>query len=193
MNSPTSILVVEDDQDLAELLKLHLEDAGHRCDLERDGEDALALSLAGNHDLIVLDVMLPRLDGLEICRQLRAAGRTTPVLMLTARGEEVDKVLGLELGADDYVTKPFAIREVLARVRALLRRVRLTRDGDNLSASFTVGALTIDAGRRRVTLSGGEVELTAREFDLLALLARHPGRVFTRLELLETVWGYAHV
>ena len=192
MTPPAAILLVEDDPDLAALLRLHLEDLGLRCDHSADGADGLALALAGPYALVVLDVMLPTLGGLEVCRRLRAAGRSTPVLMLTARGEEVDKVLGLELGADDYVTKPFALREVLARVRALLRRAELNRTEGAAVQPVTVGALRIEPDKRRALLDGVPVELTAKEFDLLALFASHPGRVFPRTELLERVWGYTH-
>ncbi len=192
MTAPASILVVEDDPDLAALLRLHLDDLGHACEVAHDGATGLARALEGAFDLLVLDVMLPGLDGLEVVKRLRAAGRSTPVLMLTARGDEVDKVLGLELGADDYVTKPFALREVLARVKALLRRVRLDTAPAEDAAPFAVGPLQVEPAKRRVVLDEAPVELTAKEFDLLALLARHPGRVFTRLELLDRVWGYSH-
>jgi DNA-binding response OmpR family regulator len=197
MSTSPAILLVEDDPDLAALLRLHLEDLGFRCDHCVDGADGLARAQAGPYALVVLDGMLPTLDGLEVCKQLRATGSTTPVLMLTARGEEVDKVLGLEFGADDYVTKPFAVRELLARVKALLRRVELDRlDGDRaesgLAEPFTVGTLRIEPEKRRALLGGEPVELTAKEFELLTLFARHPGRVFPRMELLERVWGYTH-
>lgn len=192
MNSPPSVLVLEDDADISALLRLHLEEAGYHCDVEADGSAGLERVLSRSYDLLVLDLMLPGTDGLEICRRVRAAGRPTVILMLTARGEELDKVLGLELGADDYVTKPFSIREVLARVKALLRRVDPGRADEGKAEPFSSAGLTIDPSKRRATLEGGEVELTAKEFDLLALLARHPGRVFTRLELLDRVWGYSH-
>ncbi|HEX8385511.1 MAG TPA: response regulator transcription factor [Rubricoccaceae bacterium] len=195
MSTTPAILLVEDDPDLAALLRLHLEDLGFRCDHSADGADGLARALAGPYALVVLDGMLPSLDGVEVCKRLRAAGSATPVLMLTARGEEVDKVLGLELGADDYVTKPFAVRELLARVKALLRRVELDRhdaDRGGETEPFTVGALRIEPEKRRALLGDEPVELTAKEFELLALFARHPGRVFPRMELLERVWGYTH-
>ncbi len=185
------ILVVEDDRDIGRLLQIHLRDAGWDADLSANGQEGLDLALAGGYDLVVLDLTLPGLGGLEICRRLREQPPWVPILMLTARSSEADRVLGLEVGADDYLVKPFSVRELMARARALFRRVEATR-GESQSHTLTFGDLTIDARKRRVLLNGKEVELTAREFDLLHHFAQHPGRVYTRSELLDAVWGYGH-
>ena len=188
-----SVLVVEDDPDIAELVALHLRDDGFEVEVAADGEAGLAAARRGDHDLVVLDLMLPGLDGLSVCRELRAGDRHIPVLMLTARSSEMDRVVGLELGADDYLTKPFSVRELVARVRALLRRVdALGQTGEAAPERITVGGLAIDPAKRRVTVDGEEVELTAKEFDLLWYLASHPGRVYSRTQLLDQVWGYNH-
>jgi DNA-binding response OmpR family regulator len=185
------LLVVEDDAEIADLVLLHLRRAGYEAEHARRGRDALDRIERRRFDLLVLDLGLPDgLDGLEVCRRLRARGDATPVVMLTARSEEIDRVLGLELGADDYVTKPFSVRELVARVNAVLRRVE--ERGERVASAIEVGALRIDTERHEVTREGVPVELTPREFDLLAWFARHPGRVYTRGELLEHVWGYGH-
>ncbi|MEA2570305.1 MAG: two-component system, OmpR family, alkaline phosphatase synthesis response regulator PhoP [Acidobacteriota bacterium] len=187
------ILVVEDDRDIAALVELHLRDLGADVTLVHDGRAALDLAMARSFDLIVLDLMLPSVDGLEICRRLRAQNRYTPILMLTARSTDVDRIVGLEIGADDYLTKPFNVRELVARVKALLRRVdALSKNEPEEISRMEFGELTIDVIKRRVTLRGAEVELTAREFELLLHFARHPGRVYTRAQLLDQVWGYGH-
>jgi DNA-binding response OmpR family regulator len=185
------ILLIEDNEDIAQLVSLHL--AGIRCQVQHvaDGAAGLEAALEGAHDLVVLDLMLPGLDGLEVCRKLRAAERQVPILMLTARCSELDRVLGLELGADDYLTKPFSVLELVARVKALLRRAA----PQALPAAAEVvalGSLRIDLARREVRVHGRDVELTAKEFDLLVHFARSPGRVMTRLQLLQQVWGYGH-
>ena len=189
MPQPPPVLVVEDDRDLAELLALHLTEAGHRVEVVGDGALGLQRALAETFGMIVLDRMLPGLTGIQVCQQLRDAGRTIPILMLTARGAEADRVEGLEIGADDYVSKPFSIPEVLARVQALLRRAEMGRPADP-DEELVSGALVVRPGEQRVTVDGERVDLTAKEFDLLALLARHPGRAFSRQELLDRVWGY---
>ena len=191
------LLVVEDDADLSDLLRLHLSDAGYAVEAVADGALALQKALAGGYDLLVLDVMLPGLTGTEVCRRLRAAGRTVPILMLTARGAEADRVAGLETGADDYVPKPFSVREVLARVAALLRRVAMDRPPPDPDEALAVGGLTVLPQQRVVLRDGAPLALTAKEFDLLVLFARHPGRAFSRADLLDLVWGvqyagYAH-
>jgi DNA-binding response OmpR family regulator len=187
------VLVVEDDRDIADLVALHLRDLQHEVEVVEDARVALDRALGDGFDLIVLDLMLPGGDGLEICRRLRGREIHTPILMLTARSAEIDRVLGLELGADDYVTKPFSIRELQARVKALLRRSRLPGRGAAPGGErIEVGELAIDLGRRTVTVVGAPVELTAKEFDLLAQFARHPGRVYSRAQLLDLVWGHAH-
>ena len=186
-----TVLVVEDDADIRNLVRLHLEDAGFTVEATDNGTDGLRRSLDGDADLVVLDLMLPGVDGLEVCRRLRAEAPQLPVLMLTARTAEVDRVVGLEMGADDYLTKPFSVRELVARVKAILRRID-TLDAASQPACLSVGPIEIDADARRVEVGGEAVELTAREFDLLTFFARHPGRVFTRGQLLDHVWGYTH-
>ncbi len=183
------ILVVEDDRHLVELLKYNLEKEGYKTSHATDGSVALAQVRRDKPDLVILDLMLPGLSGLEVCRQLRRSDEFAglPVLMLTARGEEADRVAGLEIGADDYVTKPFSVREIVAHVRALLRR----REAPESAASATIEhrGFRIDPQQHSLTLEGKRVELSALEFRLLYFLASHPGRVFTRDQLLDRVWG----
>jgi DNA-binding response OmpR family regulator len=187
------ILIIEDDKDIARLAELHLKDAGYEVGLAYDGDSGLARALSKAYDLIVLDLMLPGTDGLEICRRVRAAPAYTPILMLTAKSSELDRVLGLEIGADDYLVKPFSIREFLARVKALFRRVEaLTSESTDGRKTIKAGGLAIDVDKRKVTLHEQTVTLTPREFDLLLRFAGHPGRVYTRLELLNLVWGYGY-
>lgn len=187
------ILVIEDSRDIAHLLELHLQDLGCQVEVVHDGHAGLQRVLETSYDLIILDLMLPGIEGLDICRRLRAKPNYTPVLMLTAKSSEFDRVLGLEVGADDYLTKPFSIRELLARVKALFRRVDIlaTQSTQN-SEIIRIGDLVIDAEKRKVTLGDANVELTAKEFDLLVQFAHHPGRVYTRSQLLDLVWGYGH-
>ena len=189
-----TIVVAEDERDLNNLVRRHLEDEGHRVVQAFDGPSAVLAVGQERPDLLILDWMLPRLDGLEVCRRVRRDS-IVPILMLTARSEEVDRVLGLEVGADDYLTKPFSIRELLARVRAMLRRVELLRDArpaDGDSPILVDGPLRIDIGQHVVSLDGRPLELTPKEFDLLALLVRNPGRAFSRDYLVETIWGYEY-
>ncbi len=192
--TPRAVLVVEDDPDIGSLVELHLSDAGHRVVVESNGNRGLEQALSGDFDLVILDLMLPGVDGLEICRRLRAEAHHIPILMLTARSTEVDRVVGLEMGADDYLTKPFSVRELLARVKALFRRVEaFTTDAASSEDEVLVaGDLLINRARREARLSGDVVNLTAKEFDLLLHFASHPGQVFTRSQLLDRVWGYAH-
>jgi DNA-binding response OmpR family regulator len=180
-------LVVDDEKLLVKGLKRSLEQEGYLVLVSYDGEECLKILEREDVDLILLDLMLPGIDGLELCRIIRK-GRDIPIIMLTARGEDVDKIVGLELGADDYITKPFNTRELIARIRAVLRRYSAT-PGDNRSKVIQVGQLRIDSLRRKVFRGDEKVDLTAREFDLLYLLATHPGRVFNRENLLESVWG----
>jgi len=188
------ILVVEDDRDIAHLVELHLQDLGADVTIAHDGGVALELALRRSFDLVILDLMLPGIDGLEICRRLRARSNYTPILMLTARSSDVDRIVGLEIGADDYLTKPFNIRELIARVKALLRRVdALSKpEAADAPAILDFGELVIDVEKRKVTLRGEPIDLTAKEFDLLLHFARNPGRVYTRAQLLDLVWGYGH-
>ena len=182
------VLIVEDDNDLVKLLKYNLEKEGFRVNYATDGTIALAEARRDPPDLVILDLMLPGLDGLEVCRQLRRADRFagTPVLILSARNEEADRVVGLEVGADDYVTKPFSTREVIARVRALLRRHEQV--GPSRS-KLQRGELVIDPNAHMVSVNGRAIELSALEFRLLHYIAQHPGMVFSREQLLDSVWG----
>ena len=188
------ILVVEDNADIAELVALHLRDLDCEVVLVADGARGYELAAAGGWDLIILDLMLPRMEGLELCRRLRAGDSYTPILMLTAKSSEVDRVVGLEMGADDYLTKPFSIRELIARVKAIFRRLEALGPAaqDTAEQPIEAGDMAIDPDKRQVTIAGAPVELTAREFDLLLQFARHPGRVYTRQQLLDMVWGYGH-
>lgn len=188
------ILVIEDNKDLARLLEIHLNDLFYEVELAFDGVAGLAKAEAHTYDLVILDVMLPGIDGLEICRRLRSDPAYTPILMLTSKSSELDRVLGLEIGADDYVTKPFSIRELIARVKAIFRRVEgLQTDlSKSQKSRICVGDLVIDPEKRMVSLKGQTVEITAKEFDLLWHFAQHPGKVYTRSRLLDQVWGYGH-
>ncbi|MHB8438327.1 MAG: response regulator transcription factor [Acidimicrobiales bacterium] len=184
---PKAVLVVEDEPVIAELISMYLRQGGYQVRCVDDGDKALATVRSEAPAAIVLDVGLPGIDGIEVCRRLRSAGDWTPVLFVTARDDEVDRVIGLELGADDYITKPFSPRELVARVNNVLRRV----DGPPSAATvLVVGDVRLDLGNRRVFAGGVELELTTTEFDLLAYLMRRPGWVFTRDQLLEDVWGY---
>lgn len=188
------VLLIEDDVDIGELLTLHLRDLGCTVEAHADGGTGLAAAVErGPWNLVVLDLELPNVDGLEICRRVRAAAAYTPILMLTARAGELDRVLGLELGADDYLTKPFSVVEFAARVKAILRRVeRLSQPPPAELRTLRVGALLIDLDRRIARRNGLVLDLTAKEFDLLAHLMRHPARVFSRTQLLDLVWGTTH-
>ncbi len=188
------ILVIEDERDFAQLIRLHLSAIDCRVRLAFDGGSGLAEAVAGKNDLIILDLMLPGEDGLEICRRLRAREDYTPILILTSRASEMDRVLGLEMGADDYMTKPFSVLELLARVKAIFRRVKAIseRHQETLGIIY-VSEMVIDPGRHSVTLGEQKVDLTAKEFELLLQLARNPGRVYTREQLLDLVWGYNHI
>ncbi len=200
-NSTHKILVIEDERDIARLVQMHLSDAHHHVEIAHDGASGLERALSGDFDLVVLDLMLPGIDGLEICRRLRARSPYVLILMLTSKGSELDRVLGLEIGADDYLPKPFFIRELLARVRALFRRSEAQNNTaanadcpteNPTDGTIHCGALTIEIAKRKVTLEGDEVALTAKEFDLLHQFARHPGRVYTRTQLLDAVWGLGY-
>ena len=185
-------MIIEDDPNISELLQIHLSDMGYDLDFRGDGLTGLRTFQAGQYGLVILDLMLPELDGLEVCKCIRADNDYTPILMLTSRSEELDKVLGLELGADDYLTKPFSIRELIARIKAIFRRIEAERQKaeDKSVKKFMLGDLKIDLEKRKVTLAGKMVELTAKEFDLLVVFASHPGRAYSRQELLDIVWGY---
>ena len=188
---PKRILVIEDERDIAELIRLHLRDQGFAVTVAADGRSGLARASASPWDLIVLDLRLPGLDGIEICRQLRRRSEAVPILILTSKSSELDRVLGLEMGADDYVTKPFSVLELIARIKAILRRAERSSRFET-ETRLTVGCVTIDPAMRSAEVRGDSVELTAKEFDLLHHFACHPGRVFRRTELLDSVWGYGH-
>jgi DNA-binding response OmpR family regulator len=185
---PDTILVADDEESIVELVRLYLAREGYRVETARDGQQALEKARRLEPDLVVLDLMMPKVDGWEVCRRLRAE-RNVPVIMLTARGDDVDKIVGLELGADDYVAKPFNPRELVARVKAVLRRARAPADPD---AHVDVADVRIDPARREVTVAGAPVTLRNKEFDLLLALANEHGRVMTRDALLDRVWGYEY-
>ncbi len=182
-----TILVVDDEQHIVELARLYLSNDGYTVLSASDGQQALEMTHTHNPDLIVLDIMLPKVDGWEVCRRLRQDGNNVPIIMLTARGEDVDKIVGLELGADDYIVKPFNPRELVARVKAVLRR---SQDKASTGRVLRLGNLEIAREQREVRVAGHVVKLRAKEFDLLLALAEHPGFVFSREQLLDHVWGY---
>ena len=187
------VLVVEDEGDIAELLALHLRDINCEVGLAADGHEGMRQAFARDWDLIILDLRLPGPDGLTICRTLRRESHYVPVLMLTSKSSELDRVLGLELGADDYVTKPFSVSELMARVKAIFRRVEsLEKRHPGSAERICIGPLEIDRASRQVWVDGETTSLTAREFDLLLHFALHPGQVFSRAQLLDSVWGYGH-
>ena len=190
VDRPPRILLVDDEQSLQTLLSYPLRKDGYEVVQATDGREALARFGEQTFDLVVLDVMMPKLDGLEVCKRMRARS-TVPIIMLTAKTEEIDKVLGLELGADDYITKPFSMREFRSRVRAALRRAGMSRDRDQSPEDqpLEVGEMKIDPGKRTVVVRGGDIKLTFVEFEILTALAHNPGRVFTREMLLTRIWG----
>ena len=193
MNPSKRVLIVEDDAHIAELLRMHLRDEGYTVEHVADGHAGMRAVEQGGWDALVLDLMLPGVDGLEICRRVRAMTHYTPIIITSARSSEVHRILGLELGADDYLAKPFSMLELVARVRALLRRSdALARNAQLDTGLLALGGLTIDPLAREVQIDGQRIELTPREFDLLYFFAQHPSQVFSRLDLLNQVWGYQH-
>lgn len=189
------VLIVEDEPDIARLVQTHLSDAGYEVDIAGNGAAAMKLYGTGDYQLVILDLMLPDTDGLSLCRQMRGQPGYVAILMLTAKSTELDRVVGLEVGADDYLTKPFSVPELLARIKALFRRIDAMQSRPEETIEQEVierEGLHIDVARRTVTINGESVDLTAREFDLLLFFARHPGRVFSRVQLLDQVWGYNH-
>lgn len=187
-----NVLVVEDNPDINNLVTMHLKDLHCEVTQTRDGSQGLQLAKRNHYDLIILDLMLPGVEGLEICRQLRAQETYTPILMLTAKSSELDRVLGLEVGADDYLPKPFSIRELIARVKALFRRVEIMSHPKQAQNTLTFGDMNIDIDKHVVNINGNNIDLTSKEFDLLLQFAQNPGRVYSRSQLLDTVWGYGH-
>jgi DNA-binding response OmpR family regulator len=194
---PDSILIVEDDQDIAELLKVHMTDLGMQVTHCDNGEDAIKQALENDFSLLILDITLPGCSGLDVCRKVREVKQAQAILMLTSRTSEIDRVVGLELGADDYMTKPFSVRELQARVHALLRRVHLLhesqlKDSNSENSSICHGQLMINQRTHEVILRKQSLDLTSTEFDLLRFMAQHPNQVFSRTQLLDKVWGYQH-
>ena len=186
------VLIIEDDKEISNLLEIHLKDINCEVTKSFDGKSGLSKGLSGEYDLIVLDIMLPELDGFEVCRELRKQEINTPILMLTSKSEEMDKVLGLEFGADDYLTKPFSIREFIARAKSIFRRIDSLKSEADVQKNITCDDLVIDVSNRKVLLGDERIELTPKEFDLLYLLASHPGRTYTRENLLNQIWGYQY-
>lgn len=190
------ILLIEDHQDINALIAMNLEVLDYKVTRCSDGAEGLHLGTSKNFDLIILDIMLPSMDGLQVCQHLRAKNIFTPILMLTAKKSESDRVVGLETGADDYLTKPFSVRELQARVKAHLRRTELTHKDtappEQETDTLNFGELTLDKTKRKVCITNQEISLTAKEFDLLLYMANHPGQVFSREQLLNAVWGYQH-
>ncbi len=184
------VLVIEDDKEISDLLEIHLSDLNCEITKSFDGKSGLENAISNGYDLIVLDIMLPELDGFEVCREVRKKEINTPILMLTSKSEEMDKVLGLELGADDYLSKPFSIREFIARAKAIFRRTDVSKKENTEKKEINFDKLTIEVENRKVLLGGDRIELTPKEFDLLYLMATHPGRTYSREDLLNTIWGY---
>jgi DNA-binding response OmpR family regulator len=187
------ILIVEDDADLSELIKIQLADISFEVVQSYNGSEALQLAQQNPYSLIILDIMLPGKDGFEICKTLRKTDNSTPILMLTAKAEELDKIMGLEFGADDYLTKPFSIRELTARIKALLRRSQIGNSNESsVQDKIEFGDLAIYPNKRLINLKDEQLELTSKEFDLLMLFAQNPGRAYSRQDLLDIVWGYKY-
>ena len=184
------ILLIEDDERILELVDIHLKDLFCESTKTNLGQDGLHQALTKKFDLIILDIMLPDMNGVEICRRIRSEKDTTPILMLTARSEEIDKIIGLETGADDYLTKPFSIRELMARIKAILRRSEINNNHDLPATVISCGPLSVDPVKRKVTLYEAKIELTPKEFDLLYLFISNPGRNYSREALLNAIWGY---
>ncbi|MHA7128095.1 response regulator transcription factor [Algoriphagus namhaensis] len=185
------VLVIEDDLNISDLIQIHLSDLEYQVKVRHNGKQGLLTAQNEDFDLIVMDIMLPEMDGISICQRLRALDNFTPILMLTAKSEEIDKIMGLESGADDYLTKPFKIRELLARVKAIMRRQDQYRSvSADQSRPLHFAQLELDEKMRKVMLHQKRIELTPKEFDLLLLMAKNPGRSYSRAELLELIWGY---
>ena len=195
MDEKKTVLIVEDEKSIVDILRFNLEREGYRTLTAYDGETGLRTALEKDPDLILLDVMLPKMIGFDVCQALREKGRNVPVIILTAREEEADKVLGLEIGADDYITKPFSMRELMARIKANIRRTAMQQTGpaDAGGAMSAGGGLTINPDNYQVCKQDRPIDLTQREYELLTFLASHPGRVYSRIDLMEQVWNYEYV
>jgi len=187
-----NVLIIEDNPEIANLVQLHLKDIHCQADIANDGAEGLRRFKDKVYELVILDLMLPVMDGLEVCKQLRANNALVPVMMLTSKSSELDRVLGLEIGADDYITKPFSIPELLARVKGQFRRLDALQAPVQQAKQLQFGELLIEPDKHRVSLAGKTIDLTAKEFDLLMHFAAHPGRVYSRTELLDQVWGYSY-
>lgn len=188
----SKVLIIEDDREIVNLLEIHLKDLSLKVIKAYDGEDGLNKIITEQPDLIILDIMLPKMDGIEVCQRVRGKDITTPILMLTAKSEEIDRVLGLEMGADDYMTKPFSVREFIARVKAIFRRTKLIKDSldEQKMAVINFEGLSVDIEKRKVLVNDKKVELSPKEFELLVLLASNPGKSYNRSSLLNLIWGY---
>ena len=195
MSQEKTVLIVEDEKNIVDILRFNLQRAGYQTLEAYDGEDGLSQALSANPDLILLDVMLPKMNGFDVCRRLREQGSSVPVIILTAREEETDKVLGLEIGADDYITKPFSMRELVARVGANIRRTSMGQAPASAAASAMLvsGDLAINTDSHQVFRAGKAIDLTQREYELLTFLASHPNKVYSRIDLMEQVWNYGYV
>jgi len=184
------VLIVEDDVNISELVAIHLRDLDFDVDFAYDGQEGLLKANNFPYQIIILDIMLPKMDGFEVCRKIRQDQNNTPILMLTSKSEEIDKVVGLEMGADDYLTKPFSVRELIARVKAILRRSEIVKSADNSAVELNFGNLKINKDKRFTEIIGKRIELSPKEFDLLYLLCSNPGATYSREQLLNEVWGY---
>lgn len=192
MERKKTVLIVEDEKSIVDILRFNLEKEGYAAETAYDGETGLRLALEKNPDLVLLDLMLPKMSGFDVCRQLREKGSGVPIIILTAREEEGDKVQGLELGADDYITKPFSMRELMARVKANIRRTTMRQPAADAAMSAG-GGLTINTESYQVSKHDKPIDLTQREYELLTFLASHPGKVYSRIDLMEQVWNYGYV
>lgn len=186
------VLIIEDDKDISDLISIHVTDMNFEVDKIYDGREGLLKALNNTYKIIILDIRLPNLDGFEVCRKLRMEKINTPILIVTSKSEEIDKIIGLEIGADDYITKPFSIRELTARIKAVLRRVESNEKSNDSEddIKITYDNFYIETGKRIVEVYGKRIELSPKEFDLLVLLASHPGKTYSRMQLLNSVWGY---
>lgn len=193
MENQKTVLIVEDEKNIVDILRFNLQREKYNTLEAFDGEEGLSLARSGNPDLILLDVMLPKMNGFDVCRTLRQQGNNVPVIILTAREEESDKVLGLEIGADDYITKPFSMRELIARVGANIRRTAMAAPAADEKAMPVSGDLSINTNSHQVYRAGQAIDLTQREYELLTFLASHPNKVYSRVDLMEQVWNYGYV